>query len=290
MELFIEQLASGIGIGAIYASLALALVFIFRSTGIINFAQGEMAMFSAFLAWQFTAWGMPLLVAALVAIAVSFGAGVIIQLVTIRPVQEKDQLSVVAVTVGLFILVNALAGFIWSYHTKAVASPFPNSLALGPVNGQIVGTLLVSLTVVVIFALVLKKTKLGLAMRAAAQVPASSRLVGVRVWLILALGWGFAAALGAVSGILIAPQVMLEPNMMALVMVYAFASAALGGLDSLVGAIVGGLLVGVSETLAGSYIPFIGSDLKVLVPLAIIFLVLLVKPEGLFGRKRIARV
>lgn len=290
MELFIQQLASGIGIGAIYASLALALVFIFRSTGVINFAQGEMAMFSAFLAWQFTAWGMPLLLAALVAIVVSFVAGVIIQLVAIRPVQEKDQLSVVAVTVGLFILINALAGFIWSYHTKGVASPFPSSLAVGPVNGQIVGTLLVSLTVVVVFALVLKKTKLGLAMRAAAQVPASSRLVGVRVWLILALGWGFAAALGAVSGILIAPQVMLEPNMMALVMVYAFASAALGGLDSLIGAIVGGLLVGVSETLAGSYIPFIGSDLKVLVPLAIIFLVLLVKPEGLFGRKKIARV
>ena len=291
MDLLIRQLAAGLGNGAIYASLALALVFIFRSTGIINFAQGEMAMFSTFLGWQLIQWNLPLIPALLIAILLSFAGGVLIERVIIRRLHGEPELSVVAVTVGLLILFNALAGLIWTFFTKRFPSPFPKeALSVGPVSSHIVGTLLVIAAVVGLFALLLQKTRLGLAMRAAAAAPTSSQLVGIRVGWILALGWGIAAALGAVSGILIAPLVLLEPNMMAGVMIYAFASATLGGMDSLLGAVVGGVIVGISETLAATYIGFIGSDLKILVPLVIIFVVLLVRPQGLFGRPVVARV
>lgn len=291
MDLLIRQLAAGLGNGAIYASLALALVFIFRSTGVINFAQGEMAMFSAFLGWQLVQWGVPLVLALPLVVVASLVGGIAVERTVIRPMHDKPELSIVAVTIGLLIFFNALAGLIWSFFTKRYPSPFPEeALAMGPVPSHIVGSLIVMAVVVGVFALVLQKTKLGLAMRAAAAAPMSSRLVGVRVSWILAIGWGIAAALGAISGILIAPMVLLEPNMMSGVIVYAFASAILGGMDSLVGAVVGGILVGISETLASTYVGFIGSELKILVPLAVIFVVLLFRPQGLFGRPKVARV
>jgi branched-chain amino acid transport system permease protein len=291
MDLLIRQLAAGLGNGAIYASLALALVFIFRSTGVINFAQGEMAMFSAYLGWQLVQWNVPLVLALMLAVLVALVGGIAVERTIIRPLHGKPELSIVAVTVGLLVFFNALAGLIWSFFTKRYPSPFPKeALSVGPVPSHIVGSLLLMVVVVGLFAVLLQKTKLGLAMRAAAVAPTSSRLVGIRVGWILALGWGIAAALGAISGILVAPMVLLEPNMMSGIMVYAFASAILGGMDSLVGAVVGGILVGISETLASTYIHFIGSELKILVPLAVIFVVLLLRPQGLFGRPTVARV
>jgi branched-chain amino acid transport system permease protein len=293
MTLFFQQLVSGLATGAIYASLALALVLIYRSTHIVNFAQGEMAMFSAFIAWQFTQWGWPVWGAIGVTLVVSFLGGCAIERVVIRPVEGKSVLAVVIVTLGLLLILNQAAGWIWDFIVKAFPSPFPpGSFDIGEVRISYydIGVIAVVMASVTALFLLFQRTKIGLAMRAAAANPESSRLVGINVGRMLMLGWGLAAVLGAISGVLVAPELFLQPNMMISVQIYAFAAATLGGFDSPVGAVVGGLVVGVAENLAGTYIGWIGSDLKIAVPLVIIFAVLMVKPTGLFGRQVVARV
>jgi branched-chain amino acid transport system permease protein len=293
MTLFFQQVVSGVATGSIYASLALALVLIYRSTHIVNFAQGEMAMFSAFIAWQFTQWGWPVWGAIGASLVLSFLGGCAIERVVIRPVEGKSVLAVVIVTLGLLLILNQAAGWIWDSIIKAFPSPFPaGSVDVGEVRISYyeIGVIAVVMASVTVLFLLFQKTKIGLAMRAAAANPESSRLVGIDVGRMLMLGWGLAAVLGAISGVMVAPELFLSPNMMVSVQIYAFAAATLGGFDSPVGAVVGGLVVGVTENLAGTYIGFIGSDLKIAVPLIIIFGVLMVKPTGLFGRQIVARV
>ncbi|GAA4915211.1 branched-chain amino acid transport system permease protein [Nonomuraea thailandensis] len=289
---FLQQVVEGLGAGAIYASLALALVLIYQFTGIVNFAQGELAMFSTYIAWQCVAAGMPFWLALVVTLAVSFAGGMLIERVIIRPVEGAPELTIVIVTVGLFIFVNAAAGWIWTFLIKDFPNPFPGGAleAVGiSVSFSTLGVLGVVGLVMGLLYLLFQYTKIGLGMRAVATNPASARLVGIRVGRTLALGWGLAATVGAVSGVLVAPLLFLEPNMMGGVLIYAFAAATLGGFDSPLGAVVGGLVVGVAETLAGAYVGFIGSDLKVGVPLVIILGVLLLRPQGLFGRAAVER-
>jgi branched-chain amino acid transport system permease protein len=289
---FLQQIVEGLGAGAIYASLALALVLIYQFTGIVNFAQGEMAMFAAYIAWQFMAAGLSFWLALVLTLAVSFVGGMLIERVVIRPVEGAPELTLVIVTVGLFIFVNAAAGWIWSFLIKDFPNPFPSGAfeAGGlSVGYSTLGILAVVGVVMGLLYLLFQHTKIGLGMRAVATNPESARLVGIRVGWTLALGWGLAATVGAVSGTLVAPLLFLEPNMMGGVLIYAFAAATLGGFDSPVGAVVGGLIVGVAETLAGAYVGFIGSDLKVGVPLIIILGVLLFRPAGLFGRAVVER-
>ncbi|MFI6517060.1 branched-chain amino acid ABC transporter permease [Spirillospora sp. NPDC050679] len=288
----LQQLAEGLGAGAIYASLALALVLIFRFTGIVNFAQGELAMFSTFVAWQFVQGGLPFWAALALTLAISFAGGMLIERVVIRPVEGAPELTVVIVTLGLFILVNAAAGWIWSYLVKDFPSPFPGgALRAGGValDHRTLGVLAVVAAVMGLLYLLFRFTKIGLGMRAVAADPESARLSGIRVSWMLALGWGLAATVGAVSGVLVAPVLFLDPNMMGGVLIYAFAAATLGGFDSPVGAVLGGLVVGVAETLAGAYVGAVGSDLKIGVPLAIILVVLVFRPQGLFGRAAVER-
>ncbi|MFC9895358.1 branched-chain amino acid ABC transporter permease [Nocardia sp. NPDC127579] len=293
MSGFLQQLVEGLSAGAIYAGLALALVLIYRFTGIVNFAQGELAMFSAFLAWQCVESGLPFWLALPVTLAVSFAGGMLIERVVIRPVEGGAELTLVIVTVGLFFFVNAAAGWIWSYQVKAFPNPFPDgALRAGGVSAGYgsLGVIAVVAVVMGLLYLMFRYTRIGLAMRAVACNPASARLVGIRVGAVLALGWGLAALVGAVSGVLSAPLLFLEPNMMGGVLIYAFAAATLGGFDSPGGALAGGLIVGVAETLAGAYVDFIGTELKIGVPLAIILGVLLLRPQGLFGTAAVERV
>lgn len=287
-----EQIVQGLGSGAVYASLALALVLIYRLTGIVNFAQGEIAMFSTYVAWQLVASGMPFWAALPIALVISFAGGMLIERIVIRPVEGAPELTLVIVTVGLFIFVNAAAGLIWSFLIKDFPNPFPGgALHLGSVEVgySAIGILAVVGVVMVLLYLLFQYTAIGLAMRGVADNPVSARLVGVRVGLVLAVGWGLAAAVGAVSGVLVAPLLFLEPNMMGGVLIYAFAAATLGGFDSPAGAVAGGLVVGVTETLAGAYLHVVGSDLKIGVPLIIILAVLLLRPQGLFGRPAVER-
>ncbi|MFK4148435.1 branched-chain amino acid ABC transporter permease [Streptomyces sp. NPDC004065] len=288
----LQQVVEGLGAGAVYASLALALVLIHRFTGIVNFAQGELAMLSTYVAWQLMASGMAFWLALPVTLAVSFAGGMLIERIVIRPVRGAPELTLVIVTVGLFILVNALAGLIWSFTVKDFPRPFPDGgpdLAGVRVDWSTLGVIGVVAVVMGLLYLLFQHTSAGLVMRAVAGNPASARLSGIRVDRVLMLGWGLAATVGAVSGVLVAPLLFLEPNMMGGVLIYAFAAATLGGFDSPVGAVAGGLFVGVAETLTGAYVDVVGEDLKVGVPLAIILGVLLVRPQGLFGRAAVER-
>ncbi len=288
-----QQIVSGLATGSIYASVALALVLIYRSMNVINFAQGEMAMFTTYVAWQLLQWGLPMWFAFILTLAFAFVAAVAIERVVIRPVEHASPLTIVIVTLGLLIAVNGLAGWIWGYVIKAFPSPFPTvPIHAGTVsfNAQDIGIIAVSLSTMGLITLFFRKTKLGLALRAAAQHPEASRVLGIRVSWMLALGWGLSAVVGAIAGIMIAPLVFLDPNMMQGVVVYAFAAAVLGGIESPVGAVVGGLLLGVVLNLLGTYVEWIGTDLRLAVAFLIIILVLLVKPTGLFGRARVARV
>jgi branched-chain amino acid transport system permease protein len=293
MDIFFQQVVSGIATGGIYGSLALALVMIYQATDVVNYAQGEMAMFSTYLAWSMINAGLPYWVAFAATLVIAFVGGIVIERVVIRPVESAPILTIVIVCIGLLVILNSLAGWIYTYTQKPFPSPFPNRpVRIGNVifGAHDVGAIVITLIVLGLLYVFFRYTTLGLAMRAAAQNPASSRLVGIRVGWMLALGWGLAALVGAVAGMMVAPVVFLDPNLMAGILIYAFASATLGGFTSPGGAVVGGLIVGVTENLVGTYVRFIGTELKLTVALAIILIVLMVKPSGLFGRGVVHRV
>ena len=292
MDLFLQQLLAGVAIGGVYALVALAVVMIYQASDHFNFAQGEMAMFSTYVAWTLIAAGLPYWQAFLATILISFAGAVALERIVIRPVEHAPVLNQVIVFIGLLVIFNSLAGWLFDYTIKPFPSPFPEqplfgNRYIGSHELGVIGTTVVLLALVFAF---LRLTPIGLAMRAAAQNPDSARLLGIRVGWMLALGWGLAAAIGAVAGMMIAPIVFLEPNMMIGTLLYGFAGALLGGIDSPAGAVVGGFLVGVLENLIGTYLPFVGTDLKLTVALALIMLVLLLRPNGLFGRPVVRRV
>lgn len=294
MTEFFQQVVSGLASGGVYGSLALALVLIHRATGVINFAQGEMAAFSTYILWTLTTnhgWSYwPAFVATLL---VSFAGGAGIHQVVIRPVERGSQIRVVIVTIGLLLLINGSMTWIWSGEVRSVESPFPTrTVDIGGVaiSLQDMGTIAVSLGMVILLWLFFRFTKVGLAMRASAVNPAEARLVGVRVTWMLGLGWGLAAILGAVAGMLTAPSVFLDPTMMQAILIYAFAAAVLGGIDSPIGAVVGGLLLGVGLNLIGTYVDFVGADLRLPAALLVILIVLLLKPAGIFGKRHVRKV
>jgi branched-chain amino acid transport system permease protein len=291
---FMQQVVSGLASGGIYASLALALVIIHRSTGVINFSQGEMATLSTYIAWTLDVnHGLSLWPAFAAAIVFSFVFGVATHRVVIRPVERGNVLRVVIVTIGLLIAINGFVIWHWSGEPKALESAFGrDTIDVGgvTVSWQDVGTIAVTLGSVFLLWLLFRFTKIGLALRAAAVNPQEARLVGVRVTWMLALGWGLAAVLGAVAGILTAPSVGLDPQMMQPILIYAFAAAVLGGIDSPFGAVVGGLVLGVLLNLIAVYVDFVGASLTLPVALLVILVVLLVKPSGLFGRPEVKRV
>jgi len=292
MELFLQQTFSGLAFGGVYACMALAVVMIYQATDHLNFAQGEMAMFSTYIAFTLLTLGIPYWWTFLLATAISFVGGVFIERIIVRPVEGTSVLNEVIVFIGLLTIFNSLAGWIWDYTIKPFPSPFPKDPLFG---NNFVGTHdlgVIGVTLVVLFGVFLffRFTPVGLAMRAAAQDPASARLVGIRVGWMLALGWGLAAAIGAVAGILVAPIVFLEPNMMISILLYGFAGALLGGITNPAGAVFGGFAVGVLETLIGAYVPFHGNELKLSVALVLIIAVLVFRPSGLFGRVVVKRV
>ncbi|WP_315832383.1 branched-chain amino acid ABC transporter permease [Bradyrhizobium prioriisuperbiae] len=292
MELFAQQLTAGIATGAIYACVALALVMIYQAIGHINFAQGEMAMFSTFLAWQFMQWGAPYWVALSAAVVVSFAGGVLIDRTIFKPVRNAQMLTQIVMFVGLLAMLNSLAGFIWDFTSKPFPTPFGADplFSSGLISTHQLAMILITFGLLLLLFGFFRYTRVGLAMQSAAENPASARLVGIRVEWMIALGWGMAAAIGAIAGVLIAPIVFLEPNMMLGILLYGFAAAVLGGLSSPPGAVLGGFAVGIIENLSGTYIPVVGGELKLTIALAIIIVVLVIKPSGLLGSRHVQRV
>ena len=292
MSLFLTQLMNGIGSGAVYASLALALVLVFRTTGILNFAQGEMALYSTYLVYFFTQHDLPVWIAILLSMAISFVGGAAIERVLIRPVEQASPLVLVIVTIGMFLAINSIAQVQFGNDIKLLPRAYPNKTWL-PGNVQISSDTLVLvgvlLTECLILYLLLNRTRIGLAFRAVASNPESSRLVGVPVGRMLMLGWAMAAAIGALAGALVVAPVGLQGASMREILVYAFASAALGGFDSPLGAVVAGLIVGVAGTMTTQYLHAV-HDIELVVPFGLILVVLLVRPSGLFGSTRVERV
>jgi branched-chain amino acid transport system permease protein len=292
MELLLHQILAGLATGGIYACMALAVVMIYQAIDHLNFAQGEMAMFSTFIAWQLIQWGFPYWLAFGATIAISFVAGLVIERVVLKPIHDAPVLSHVVAFIALLAILNSAAGFIWDYTIKSFPSPFGSGplFEQGLISKHDAGMIGITLLMLVLLYLFFRHTRIGLAMRAAAANPESARLAGIRVGWMTALGWGMAAAIGSVAGMLIAPVVFLEPNMMLSILLYGFAGAVVGGLTSPGGAVLGGFAVGVIENLAGTYIPVVGREMKLSIALCIIVAVLCVKPSGLFGRAVVTRV
>ena len=293
MQEFFQLVVGGIATGGIFASLALALVLIYNAMGLVNFAQGEMAMFATFIAFTLINRGMSYWIAFPVTLVLAFAGGIVVQRIVIRPVERAPILTLVIITLGLATLINGLAGFLFGYVPRSFPSPFSAQTVdvLGVfISYRDIGVIAVSGVVLLLMYLLLQRTTVGLTLRAAAHHPEASRLLGVQVSWMLALGWGLASAVGAVSGIMVAPILFLEPNIMQTIIIYAFAAAVLGGIESPLGAVVGGLLVGVTINLAGAYVPGVGGDLQLAVGLAIIIVVLILKPNGLFGHAAVRRV
>jgi branched-chain amino acid transport system permease protein len=295
-SLFAQQTVSGLANGGIYASLAVALVLIYRATEVINFAQGALATFSTYVAWQLMSWGLHYWPAFVATLAIAFVGGFLVELVAVRPVERRGNvLTVVIATIGLLILVEGAIGRIWGNEIKFMPSPFPAHIyRVGGASFSLqdLGTIGISIAAVLVLWAFFQFTKVGLAMRAAAVRPEAARFVGIRVSWMLSLGWALAAVLGAVSGMLAAasPSVLLQPSMMDGILIYAFAAAVLGGLESAAGAVVAALLIGVLLNLLSAYVRWVTPDLLLPVAFVVMLLVLLVKPAGLFGRTRVRRV
>jgi branched-chain amino acid transport system permease protein len=290
---FIQLVIDGLSTGSIYAALALAIVLVNQATGLINFAQGGIAVLSAYIAWLFIGVGAPLILAILLSVLVSFVIGAVIERYLMRRFEGGDPDTAVVATIGLLTLITGLCGWLWTYNNQQFGSLFSLDTIqfLGAsISVRSIGTTVVIVVMMIVLQAMFLGTKLGLALRAVAVNPQSASFSGLPVGRLLMVGWGLAAVLGAVAGALVAPQLTLTPGMMDNALVYALAAVILGGLSSPFGVVVAAWLIGVLENLAAVYVPFIGYDLKVAVPFILIFVVLIVRPQGLFGRKAVVRV
>jgi branched-chain amino acid transport system permease protein len=297
-----QLFVNGMKNGAIYALMALTVVIIYKTTGHLNFAQGEMGTLGAFIIFVMVIeHGWSYWLAIPVALVFSFLLGAGIERTLIRPIERRSALGVVIVTLGIFLIINALNAAIWGTQQLTPLTPFPNLpddqfvLAEGPPRFAIrygaIGTWVALALVVAVLWFFFQKTKLGLGYRAVASNRESSQLIGVPLGRMLMLGWAISAVLGTIAAIMVSQSAStLDFNLMATVLLYGFAAAALGGFDSIPGAVVGGLIVGMAEAFIPSFFSFVGSELSLAVALGVIVVVLLVRPEGLFGTKRIERV
>jgi branched-chain amino acid transport system permease protein len=293
MAYTIQLIVEGFATGSIYGALALAIVLVNRSTGLINFAQGSMGVLSTFVAFGLIQLGTPLLLAMLAAFVFAFVFGAGVERFVIRRFEGGDPDTAVVVTIGLFVFIAGIAALLFGYEPRQFPSLFPPqsiNIAGVFVSMRSVGTIIVLIAVMILLQLLFRFTKLGLAMRAVADNPQSAGLSGLPVSRLLMVGWGLAAVLGAIAGVLVAPQLFISPTMLDFALVYALAAAILGGLDSPVGAVVAGWFIGIVENLAGAYVDFIGDDLKIAVPFIFMLIILIVRPQGLFGRKVTVRI
>jgi len=287
VQQFVNVTLSGLTQGMIYSAFALALVLIWRSTRIVNFAQGSMAAATAFIALAIINAGASYWVALPVALAAGFLMGAIVERVIIRPVEGGPELNAVIVTLGLFVAIQASIAIIAGSSFQSFPTPFgvrgftigDTTIALTPTSLYIIGSVLVVMGLLVAL---FRFTRVGLAMRASAFGQEVARLLGVRVGRMLTLGWALAAVVGSLSGLLIAGGGFVYPAYMDSLIVFGFVAAVLGGLDSPIGAIVGGLILGLALSYIAGYVDR-GSALVNVAALVILMVVLLVRPGGLFA-------
>ncbi len=288
MRTFLILTVDGVTNGFVYATVALALVMIWRATRVVNYAQGAMGMFTTYVALFAIQHGVTYWLAFVIALVTGFVLGTVLERVVVRPVELRSALNVVILTLGLLIFLEALAPMLFGGQVKSFPAAFSRvdlnagstQLFISPFDIFVVGAVLVTMVGLLLF---FQRTSVGLRMRAAAFGPEIARLLGVRVGRMLMLGWGVAAVLGALAGLLISPSIFLYPNNMDEVLVFGFTGAILGGLDSPVGAVAGGVVVGLGLSYVGGYL---GSDLETIGGLVILIAVLMVRPQGLFASRR----
>jgi branched-chain amino acid transport system permease protein len=292
MTKFINLTLDGVSTGAVYAAVALALVLIWRATRIVNFAQGAMLMITTFIAYSVVNGGGSWIVGLLVALVSGLVLGAVVERVLIRPVESAPPLNSIIVALGLLVILESVAGMIWGNIPKSYPAAFSirgfkvsgTTLLFAPNDLFIV---LLVLGVAVALALLFRYSSVGLKMRAAAFQPEVARLLGVRVGRMLTLGWALAAVVGSIAGVLVAPSVFVGPNTFDPILIFGFTAAIIGGLDSPLGAVVGGLLIGLALSYVSGYE---GSAMVTLGALVILVAVLMVRPNGLFAVARERRV
>lgn len=292
MQQFLNTTLSGLTLGVVYAAFALCLVLIFRATRVINFAQGAQAMFTTYLALELLQHGQSYWLALPAALAAGFVIGGVVERLIVRPVENGPEINPVIVTLGLFVAIEALAAILFGNVLAAFPAPF--SLTALSVGGTTISLTpndvykYVAVLVALVALLVLfSATSLGLSMRAAAFGQEVARLLGVRVGRLLTLGWALAGLFGSLAGLLIAGGGVISPQFMEGAVVFGFVAAVLGGLDSFVGALVGGIVLGLTSAYVSGYL---GSELVTLAALVILVAVLLLRPGGLFSSSPTRRV
>jgi len=282
----VPQIASGIAMGGLYGLVAMSIVFTYRSTYVLNFAQGEMAMLGTYIYWTISQF-IPIWFAIFLTLILSFFMGTLLERLLLRRLDKNNPSSSLVLTIGLLMVINSTVQWWYGPIQKSVPSPFGSGvIRLASYNFSLhaIGTILMVLLAVAILIILFKFTQLGLALRATAENWRAAQLMGIPVDSMLNLGWAISAVLGTVAGILVAPILVLVPSMMQPVMMYAYSGAVIGGLESPVGALAGGILIGVVENLAGTWSP-IGSDLKIVIAFALTFVVLSIFPNGLFAKR-----
>lgn len=292
MQQLINTVLGGLTLGMVYAAFALALVMIWRSTRIVNFAQAPMAMVTTFVALRIIEAGHSYWLGFAAALLAGLVLGAVVERTLVRPVEGKAELNAVILTLGLFIVLHALASVVFGNRYRSFPAAFGiRGMEVGDMTIALTGfgifTIVSVLVVMGLLVLLFHFTDIGLRMRASAFNQEVARLLGVRVGHMLTLGWALASLVGSLAGLLIAGGSLVHPGYMDAVVVYGFVAAVLGGLDSPAGAVVGGLLLGVSLSLVSGYV---GSELVALAALAILMGVLLLRPQGLFAQAGERRV
>lgn len=299
MDILLARLFSGMTAGSIYVLIALALVVVFRSSTTINFAQGEFALFTTYFAWWLTEQGVNIYVAVIPTVLLGFVMGALAERFLIRPVRKRDETAILIIGLGLFTGLNGLDGWIWGSDDKVFPSVFPEgqddyiSVMGARLHYDSILVFFAMIAVVAGLSLLFNKTSVGLQMRAVATSPESAALCGIKVGRILTLSWGLSAAIGSLAGVMLIPIVppgQLNLASMFHILIFAAAAALLGGLDSIKGAVVGGMVLGIGLSLINGYVGFIHGSFSLTTALILIVIVLTVRPTGLFGTRRLERV
>lgn len=297
MELLLARLFDGVSSGATYAVIAVALVLIYKATTLINFAQGELAMLGAFIAYALTVtMGLPVVLGVVLAMLITAVLAAGLERTLIRPFDPHNHLPLVIITLGLFLLINSIAGMIWGYDPRRFPGLFPSGtvfeFGVARLRWYTVGTVLTTLLLLVLLSLLLNRTKVGLAFRAVSSNLESAALSGVPIGRTLQFGWALAAAVGTLAGVLFVsdPFRQIEPTFAGRVLIFAAAAAVLGGLDSLWGALLGGIIIGMVESILIGYVTFIPSQMGLASAVAVLVIVLIIRPNGFFGSRRVERV